>query len=114
MSCAIVTVIYGVPKTEAAIEKIEEWERTDDERWFDGEEGISGFTDLYSASGPLAGFCGVQLDELKSYTNQFVSEVRMVPTAEEMKQAEELVNKLEPELRELCGPISVYFIWSDS
>ena len=115
MSCAIVTVIYGVPKTEAAAQKIDEWERNNDEKWFDDREGVCGFIELYSASDyPPPGFCGVELDQLKSYEPQMLSEVRMVPTAEEKHQAELMVKSLEPELQELCGPIGVYFIWSDS
>lgn len=67
-----------------------------------------------SSPAPSHGFCGVDLDQLKSHEDQHVSNIRMVPTAEERQQAEAMVNTLEPELRELCGPIGVYFIWSDS
>lgn len=114
MSYAIVSVIYGVPKTEEALEKIDEWEAADDERWTDGDHGTCGFHDLYSASGPGAGFCGVELGELDSYRGQLVSDVRLVPTEEEKLKAEALVAALDPELRKLTGPIGVYFIWSDS
>lgn len=115
MSCAIVTVVYGVPLTEECIDLINEWESDmDSDKWFEDEKGACGFTSLYSASGPGNGYCGVELGELESYGNQLVSDVRMKPTAEEKKQAEELVAALPPELRKLTGKIGVYFIWSDS
>lgn len=114
MSYAIISVVYGVPKTHDICEKINEWESLDDERWVDGDHGTCGFNDLYSASDVGAGFCGVQLDELKSYGGQLASEVRMIPTEEEKKRAEALVAELDPELRAMAGPIGVYYIWSDS
>lgn len=114
MSYAIVKVIYGVPLTEDCIELINKWESDPTcDKWFEDDNGACGFTSLYSASGPGAGYCGIELDELDS-SNQLVSEVRMKPTEKEEKKAKKLVEALPPELRELTGEIGVYFIWSDS
>lgn len=115
MSYAIVTVVYGVPLTEDCIDLINKWESdTESDKWTEDGNGPCGFTSLYSASGPGNGFCGVVLDALESYGNQLVSKVRMVPTKEEKKKAEKLVEALDPELRQRTGEIGVYFIWSDS
>jgi hypothetical protein len=115
MSYAIVKVIYGVPLTEDCIDLINKWESDpNDENWFEDDMGTCGFESLYSASGPGTGYCGVELGELDSYENQPVSQVRMTPTAKEKKEAEEMVEKLHPELRKRAGKIDVYFVWSDS
>ena len=115
MSCAIVTVVYGVPLTEDCIDLINKWEcDTKCDKWFEDNNGTCGFTDLYSASGPGNGFCGVELDQLESYGNQLVSKVRMVPSEKEKQKAEKLIAALDPELRERTGDVGVYFIWSDS
>lgn len=115
MSCAIITVVYGVPKNDDVIDKIKEWEQdSSSDKWFENDNGTCGFTDLYSASGDGAGYCGVELDQLESYNNQLISEVRMIPTQEEMQKAQAMVDALDVELKELTGPIGVYFIWSDS
>jgi hypothetical protein len=115
MSYAIIKVVYGVPKTEAVSEKIDEWEGdTDSDKWFEGDDGACGFTDLYSAGGPGFGYCGVELDELHSYGQDLVSGYKFTPTDEQKKEAERLVAALDPELKELAGPIGVYFIWSDA
>lgn len=115
MSCAIVQVVYGVPLTEDCIELINEWESDpNSDKWFEDDNGCCGFTSLYSASGPGNGYCGVKLDELASYGNQLVGDVRMIPTPEEYIKAKERVDALDPELRERTGNMGVYFIWSDS
>lgn len=115
MSYSIVTVVYGVPLNDDCIDLINKWESdTNDDKWFEDDDGICGFTTLYSASGPHNGYCGVKLDTLESYGNQLVSEVRMIPTEAEIKEATARLDKLHPELRSKVGPIGVYFIWSDS
>jgi hypothetical protein len=114
MSYAIIKVVYGVPKTEEICDKLAEWESADDERWYDGDHGTSGFTDLYSAGGPGFGYCGVELDELSSYGQDLVSAYKFTPTEKQKKEAEELVAALDPELRKMAGPVGVYFIWSDA
>lgn len=115
MSCAIVSIVYGVPMTEAIDTKINEWEQNEDEeRYYDGTEGPCGFTTLYSAGGPPFGYCGVELDQLKSYGQDLVSDYKLIPTEAQKKEAEEKVALLDPELREMAGPIGVYFIWHDS
>ena len=115
MSYAIVSVVYGVPLTEECIRLINEWEAdTNSDKWFEDNNGVCGFTTLYSASGPGAGYCGVQLDSLDSYCSQLVDAIRMTPTTEEVEKATKLVKALPPELRKLTGKIGVYFIWSDA
>jgi len=115
MSYAIIKVIYGVPLTEDCIDLINKWEsdQTSD-KWFEDENGICGFTSLYSAGGPGCGYCGVELDELESYGNQPVSKVRMIPNEKEKKEAQKLVDAIPAELRKLTGDVGVYFIWSDA
>src|SRR4051812_43004742 len=115
MSCAQITIVYGVAKTQAVAEKINEWEENNDERWFDGDLGLCGFNDLYSASDSYPpGFCGVELCDLTSYGQDLVSDYRFTPTEEEKKKAEASIAELDPELRALAGPVGVYFIWHDS
>lgn len=115
MSYAIIKVVYGVPLTEDCIDLINKWESDpNSDKWFEDDNGCCGFTSLYSAGGPGHGYCGVELDELASYGNQPVSEVRMEPSEKEKKEAEALVAAIPQELRELTGKIGVYFIWSDS
>lgn len=115
MSYSRVSVIYGVPLTENCIELIHKWEMDPtSDKWTEDNEGACGFTDLYTAGGPRAGYCGVELDELKAYDNQPVNDVRMKPTEEEKKKAKELVAALDPELRGLTGDIGLYFIWWDA
>ena len=115
MSCAIVTVIYGVPLTEEVSKKIREWESENDERWTDDGDYQCGFETLYSASGgDLLGFCGIQIGELEPYGNQKVSDVCMEPTTNQMTMALQRVERLDPELRKLAGEPSIYFIWHDS
>lgn len=115
MSCAIVTVIYGVPLTTEVSKKIYEWEDEGDERWTDDKKGQCGFEVLYSASGgELFGFCGIELDELESYGNQKVDDVNMEPTTEQMSKALKMIELLDPELKKLAGDPAVYFIWHDS
>lgn len=116
MSCAIVSIIYGVPKTENVARKINEWELDEnEERYFDGSNGRCGFQELYSAGGSYpVGYCGVELDQLKSYSPDLVSDYKFIPTEEQRKEAEEKVARLDPELRVMTGPIGVYFIWHDS
>ncbi len=111
MSYAIIKVIYGVPLNEDISRKISEWEEQEDERWTDD----CGFEQLYSASGSeYVGYCGVELCELESYGNQPLSDLVLTPTAEQKKEALELLNALEPELRALAGKPDVYLVWSDS
>lgn len=111
MSYAIITVVYGVPITHEVSKKMDEWETNEDPRWDD----YAGWKVLYSASGPYTfGYCGVKLDRLKHYEPQLVGDLNLAPTKEQEKEAEDLIAKLEPELRELAGPVGVYFIWSDS
>lgn len=121
MSCAVVSIVFGVPLTEEVYEKIQEWEHTEalDEngeyKFVDGREGPCGFTQLYSASGPYPyGFCGVELCELKSYQAQNITELQTSPTPEQYIEATKKVEALNPELKELAGPIGTYFIWSDT
>lgn len=114
MSYAIVSVIYGVPKNQDVAEKIEEWEKKNDERWEEGNGTTCGFENLYSASGPSNGYCGVWLSDLGSYQSELVSSIRMVPTEKEKQKAQAMVDALDPELKKLAGPIGVYFIWSDA
>lgn len=111
MSCAIVSVIYGVPLNREVSEKISEWEDTGDERWTDE----CGFEMLYSASGNYhVGYCGVELCQLRPYSDQLVSELLLKPTQAQMDEAKQLVDALEPELRALAGDLDVYLVWSDS
>jgi hypothetical protein len=115
MSYTIIKIVYGVPLTEDCIDLINKWESDpNSDKWFEDGRGVCGFISLYSASGPGHGYCGVELDELKSYGNEPVSDIRMKPTAEEKEKAKKLVDKLDPELRKLTGKIDVYFIWSDA
>lgn len=115
MSYSIVRVIYGVPLNENCIELINKWEHdVSDDRWWEDDEGVCGFTSLYSASGPGNGYCGVELCSLNSFVNQLVSKVRMVPTEAEIKKANARLDLLHPELRSKTGPVGVYFVWSDS
>lgn len=111
MSYSIVKVIYGVPLNEEVSNKMDEWEDSGDDRWYDG----CGFTTLYSASGdPTPGYCGVELCTLKSYANQCVSELPLVPKAPQVQEAMKKIALLDPELRELAGKPDVYLIWSDA
>lgn len=115
MSCAIVSVVYGVPLNEAVSKKIREWEAEDDERWTDERTGQCGFTTLYSASGDdLFGYCGVELCQLESYANEKLSALKTVPTELQKAEAERLVAALNPKLRKLAGDIDVYLVWHDS
>jgi hypothetical protein len=114
MSYAMVSIVYGVPLSEAAAEKIQEWEDNDDPRYFYDDE-LCGFTTLYSQGGPMHyGYCGVEIGELQVYGQDLVSSYRFTPTAAEKAEAEALVAKLDPELKQLAGPIGTYFIWHDS
>lgn len=110
MSYAIVSVVYGIPLNEDVARKMDEWEESGDERWDD----YHGWKRLYSASGPATGYCGVELCTLESYGQDLVSKYRLEPTPKEKAKAEQLVSKINDELRDLAGPIGVYFIWSDS
>jgi hypothetical protein len=127
MTYCIMTVIYGVPLTEEANELIcgrghdEDGEEIEVEE--DDESGVGsgdaeacGFEVLYSGSASwMPGFCGVELDSFDECTDGFkLSELKTVPTAEQKKQAEEMVAALDPRVRELCGPIDVYLIPSSS
>ncbi len=115
MSYSRVSIIYGVPLTEDCVDLINKWESdVTSDKWFEDDYGCCGFAQLYTAGGPPAGYCGVELDELKAYSNQGLADVRMKPTAAEKKQAKELVEKLDPELRARAGKIGLYFIWWDS
>lgn len=110
MSYAIIDVIYGIPLNEEVAQKLKEWEENGDERWTDG----NGFTQLYSAGGSYPfGYCGVKIDTLEHYTPQLVSSLKK-PTGEQKAKAVKLCKQVEPELRELAGPIGLYFIWSDA
>ena len=115
MSCAVVSIIVGVPLTEEAGAKISEWEEAGDERWTDTRDGQCGFTTRYSASGQAPiGYCGVLLCDLESYQPQNLEDVKLEATKAQIEVAMKKVEKLDPELKKLAGKFGLYFIWSDT
>lgn len=116
MSYAIFTVVYGVPLTEAAAELIDEWEGdVNHEKWFEDEHGTCGFTMLYTAGGPMAGFCGAKLATFDEACDYFkLDDIVVAPTQEQVDDALKRVARLPPELQVLCPDPGVYVVPSSS
>jgi hypothetical protein len=114
MSYSRLKVIIGIPKTKEIAAKIAEWEYNDDSRWHENEEGVCGFTDLYSASGPSNGYCGVEITEIQPYGYSHVKDYILNPTPAQKSKALGLISKLDPEIKKIMPVISIYFIWYES
>lgn len=113
----IVTVVYGTPLTEEIQQLINKWEEDlDCDKWYDNRDGICGFKTLYSGhDGHSSGFCGIalsQFDESDGYND--VSKTIPEVTEEQKKEALELINELDDEIKAIMKPIGLYFIWSTS
>lgn len=131
MSYSIVTVIYGVPITERLLKRMTELsfsehaDKNDDHEFlFDEEElldeeemeDFGPFETQYSASGGFTpGYCGVKLgqfDECRTFLSS--EDVRTTPTAEEKKNANEMVSQIDPRLSGFLEKIGTYYIFSSS
>lgn len=131
---SIMNIIYGVPLTRDAIEKIDEWERNNSENWFESNGLTCGFEILYNRS-TYVGFCGVNLgsfNELENYINidpsipciriqkSFNSKksnekvITLKPTQNQIDETTKLVENLHPLLRSLVPDIGLYIVISSS
>ena len=125
MTYCIMTVIYGIPLTEEASRKIDEWEDgvdgeeplpDGDDRWFENNDGACGFKTLYSGSAPWhPGYCGVELCKFDECSDAIdAKELRLTPTPKEIDEAMTKIKELHPDLRTLCGEPGVWIIPSSS
>lgn len=115
MSYAIGYVIYGVVLNDEcrkilqlAEENTEIWEVLEPF----GEYG--GFETLYSAGGPMSGYCGVLLATIDECSTVHLDSANWKANPEEKKQALEKVLGLYPPLREAVGVAGHYIVWGSS
>ena len=118
MTYCIITVIYGVPLTEEAIEIIkgppEERESDDDDVSYCAE--ILGFTIQYSGNtSQVPGYCGVELCTFDECTDGIpLSALKLKPNKEQRAQASLLIRKIPWAIKQACGRTGVYLIPSSS
>lgn len=141
----IVSIIYGVPLTEAVSNLIQEWAAPGSfpdigakgeelAEWLEaggsdwtedghpvlaGEDLPWGFKTLYNGGTDYeVGYCGVKLGEFNEcrssmhINEEFLASLK--PSLSQQLEAESLVAKLHPHLKEAAGPIGTYFIFSYS
>ncbi len=114
----IISVICGLPITEKVSQQLSDWEDDEDERFKtdSDKDNVCGFINLYSECGDQSynGFCGVELCRFNAYDQKKIGRLKLAPTAEQWAEAEELISKLDPDLRTLAGEVAeVYFIGHD-
>ena len=113
---SIAHIIYGVPLSEKISQKINDYENSESDLWFEDKNGMCGFRIFYHGSADqLMGFCGVELDtfaEFKPFID--VSKLTTKPTPEQVSEANRQLEALCEELRGLCDPVGVYLVWSTS
>jgi len=115
VSYSIVNVIYGVPLSVYAGERIDSWKKAGDKRWDwgDGENERCGFTLFYHGSMHCpVGYCGVLLGEMHS--NTALEDIRLEPTEQEKIEAQDKILEVDPELLNLCPEPGVHFVFSTS
>lgn len=124
---SISNIIVGVPLTKELSRLVGTWESEGDDRWQEWED--LGFETFYhGGAGQSMGFCGVKIgqfdecadyikvnpDGVLDYVGYRPHKVNLVPTKEQIEEAQAKVNALSPELRELCPEFGVYIVQSTS
>lgn len=118
---SITNVIVGVPITS----KMDRWVNDQGRDW----EELGFETFYHGGADQSMGFCGVQLgvfDECAEYirvnpdgTLHYVGYgkpkvINLIPTKEQVEEAQQKVNALNPAILELCPEFGVYFVQSTS
>ena len=110
-------VVYGTFRNKKVNDAIDKMEDDPNSSWYEDDDGICGFIDLYSgASNVEPGFCGVELCEFDEATDCAldVNKLNFLPTAMQMVTAEKKYDKLDVKIKKVAPPLGVYIVFYTS